>query len=151
MGEQGLSSVRTWLAGLALAGLSALAVTAQAQPAAADGAAVYDTRCKACHEGGAARAPSRADLGQRAPADIVRALTSGIMAPMAQGLSDADKQAVATYLTTTAPATAPAAAAPARANGQEMPQVAVKGPSAPDPKCAVNPPIKAGASDWSSM
>jgi polyvinyl alcohol dehydrogenase (cytochrome) len=142
--------MRIWLAGLALAGVSALAATAQAQPAASSGQQIYETRCKACHEGGAARAPNKADLGQRAPGDIVQALTGGIMAPMAQGLSDADKQAVAAYLTS-APSAQAATARPARPTGQEMPQVAVKGPSAPDPMCAVNPPIKAGASDWTSM
>jgi polyvinyl alcohol dehydrogenase (cytochrome) len=149
MGELSLSSLRNWLAGLAFAGVSAIAATAQAQPASS-GQQIYEARCKGCHEGGAARAPSKADLGQRAPGDIVQALTGGIMAPMAQGLSDDDKKAVAVYLTSGSAPPAPAAA-PARANGQEMPQVAVKGPSAPDPKCAVNPPIKAGASDWSSM
>jgi polyvinyl alcohol dehydrogenase (cytochrome) len=149
MGELGLSSLRTWLAGLALAGVSVIGAAAQAQPAASSGQQIYETRCKACHEGGSARAPSKADLGQRAPGDIVQALTSGIMAPMAQGLSDADKQAVAAYLTSTS---ASADAAPARANGQEMPQIAIKGGAVgTDPKCAVNPPIKAGASDWSSM
>jgi polyvinyl alcohol dehydrogenase (cytochrome) len=144
-----LSSVRTWLAGLAFASVSAIAASAQAQPAAPSGQAVYESRCKACHEGGAPRAPNRADLAQRPAADIVQALTSGIMVPMAQGLSDADKQAVAAYLTSAAPS-APSSAA-ARPTGQEMPQVAVKGPSAPDPMCATNPPIQAGASDWSSM
>ena len=99
MGELGLSSLRIWLAGLALAAVSAIAASAQAQPAASDGAAIYDTRCKACHDGGNPRAPSKADLGHRAPADIVTALTSGIMVPMAQGLSDDDKKAVAAYLT----------------------------------------------------
>nr|MEA2798695.1 hypothetical protein [Phenylobacterium sp.] len=138
-------SVRIWLAGLALAGVSAFAAAAQAQPAS--GQQVYEARCKGCHEGGAERAPSRTDLGQRAPADIVHALTSGIMAPMAQGLSDADKQAVATYLTSAA---SPVAQASSRPTGAEMPQVAVKGPSAPDPKCAANPPIQAAAGDWAS-
>ncbi len=143
-----MSSLRIWLAGLALAGASALAATAQAQPTAPDGAALYETRCKMCHEGGAPRAPGRADLGQRAPADIVQSLTSGIMAPMAQGLSDADKLAVATYLTSPAFA----AATPARAGGQEMPQVAIKGGVVgTDPKCASNPPIRAAAGNWSSM
>ena len=67
------------------------------------------------------------------------------MAAMAQGLSDADKQAVAAYLTAAAPA-------PARANGQEMPQVAVKGGVVgTDPKCGASHPIQAGPSDWASM
>jgi polyvinyl alcohol dehydrogenase (cytochrome) len=141
-----LSSVRIWLAGLALAGVSAFAAAAQAQPAASSGQQIYETRCQLCHEGGAPRAPSRDDLAQRSPGDIVQTLTSGVMAPMAQGLSDADKQAVAAYLTT--PGQAQAAARP---TGTEMPQVAVRGPSAPDPKCAANPPIQAGPSDWASM
>ncbi|HEX5261936.1 MAG TPA: hypothetical protein VFW13_00305, partial [Phenylobacterium sp.] len=78
-----MPSVRTWVAGFALAGLAAVTTwsSAQAQPAASSGQQVYETRCKACHDGGNPRAPSRADLGQRAPADIVTALTSGIMAP----------------------------------------------------------------------
>ena len=68
---------------------------------------------------------------------------------MAQGLSDADKQAVAAYLTAAPSATSQAAARP---TGQEMPQVAIKGGVVgTDPKCVSNPPIKAGASDWSSM
>ena len=158
MGEMILSSLRTWLAGLSLAGVSALAGSAQAQPAAPptaapptaaqSGQAIYESRCKACHDGGSPRAPSRADLAQRPAADIVQALTSGIMVPMAQGLSDADKQAVAAFLTA---APSPAAQASGRSNGTEMPQIAVKGPSAPDPKCASNPPIQAGPGDWASM
>ena len=84
-----MSSARSWLFGAALAAASAVSVAAHAQ-GAPDGQAIYETRCKACHDGGNPRAPSRADLGQRAPADIVTALTSGIMQPMAAGLSDAD-------------------------------------------------------------
>ncbi|WP_394762733.1 PQQ-binding-like beta-propeller repeat protein [Phenylobacterium sp.] len=144
--------MRTWLAGLALAATSVISFSAQAQPAAPDGQAIYETRCKACHGGGNPRAPSRADLAQRPAADIVAALTGGIMAPMAQGLSDADKQAVAAYLTAPAPSETPSAApaASARTPGVEMPQVAVKGPTTLDPKCATNPPIQAALGDWAS-
>ena len=143
-----MRAVRTWLFGVAVAAASALGLSAHAQPSAPSGQQIYETRCKACHEGGAPRAPSRTDLGQRAPGDIVQALTSGIMQPMAQGLSDADKQAVAAYLTVASSASA----APARANGQEMPQVEIKGGVVgTDPKCASNPPIHAGAGDWASM
>ena len=142
-----MRSVRTWLFGVTVAAAAALGFSAQGQPAA-NGQQIYETRCKACHEGGAARAPSRADLGQRAPGDIVQALTNGIMQPMAQGLSDADKQAVAAYLTSAGPT----ASLPSRPTGQEMPQVAIKGGVVgTDPKCAANPPIVAGASDWASM
>jgi polyvinyl alcohol dehydrogenase (cytochrome) len=148
------SSLRLWLAGLALAGLSATAAHAQDVSA---GQQVYEGRCKACHDGGNPRAPSRADLGQRASGDIVAALTTGIMKPMAQGLSDEDKQAVAAYLTSASAQTAQAAPAARPSGGrgggaQEMPQVAVKGPSAPDPMCAgAAPAIRPGPSDWTSM
>jgi polyvinyl alcohol dehydrogenase (cytochrome) len=146
-----LSSVRIWLAGFVFAGVSSFAAAAQAQPAAApSGQAIYEARCQSCHEGGAGRAPSRADLAQRAPGDIVQALTGGLMAPMTQGLSDADKQAVAAYLTSAQ--TAAPAGAPAAADGREMPQVAVKGGVVgTDPKCASNPPITPGPGDWASM
>jgi len=149
-------SIKVWLAGAALAAASVVVVHAQ-EGAAANGQAVYEGRCKGCHEGGNPRAPSRADLGQRAPADIVAALTTGIMAPMAQGLTDADKQAVAAFLTS-ASAESAQAAPPQRptggrgGNGTEMPQVQVAGPNAPDPMCAgAAPPIKPGPADWTNM
>ncbi len=144
-----VSTVRTWLFGAALAAASALSLAAHAQDASS-GSGIYDTRCKGCHDGGNPRAPSRADLAQRAPYDIVQSLTNGIMKPMAQGLSDDDKQAVAVFLTSAQ--TQASAAPPARPTGQEMPQVAIKGGVVgTDPKCASNPPIQAGASDWTSM
>jgi polyvinyl alcohol dehydrogenase (cytochrome) len=148
-----LPSIRTWLAGLALAAVSA--VSAHAQPAAApDGEAVYKARCATCHEQIGGRAPNRADLAQRPAADILASLSGGIMSEMAVGLSDADKLAVAAYLTkadTSVAAGAPPAR-PGRAAGPEMPQVAVKGPSNPDPMCAgAAPPIKATPGDWASM
>ncbi|WP_309604865.1 PQQ-binding-like beta-propeller repeat protein [Phenylobacterium sp.] len=141
-----MPSARNWLSSLALAGLAAMAVlgSAQAQTPAA-GAAIYEARCKACHEGGVQRAPDRAALAQRTPDDIVHAMTGGIMTPMAQGLSDVDKQAVATYLTMAGPQ------AQGRPAGIEMPRIAVKGPSTPDPRCAANPPIRATPGDWASM
>src|SRR3954470_21290871 len=96
-----------------------LGAAAQAQPAAqTSGEAVYNTRCKACHEGGVERAPNRADLAQRPAADIAHALSDGIMKPMAQGLSADEIQAVAGYLSA---AGRPQAAAPGRPTGAEMP------------------------------
>jgi mono/diheme cytochrome c family protein len=89
----------------------------QAQPAAADGAALFGQRCAVCHEGGSG--PPRSQLATHTPAQIVDILTNGVMAPMAAGLSDGEKQAIANFLTkpTAAPATnapaAPATNAPA--------------------------------------
>jgi len=131
-----------------LAGLFALAAAwlafAPAAYAQASGQAVYEGRCKVCHEGGDPRAPTREDLGRRAPDDIVHALTTGIMAPMAAGLSDAEKQAVAAYLTSAgAPTPPPPAPPPVAQRPTEMPQVAIRtGPVGTDPMCAANPPIR---------
>jgi len=145
-------SARNWLCAAALAAASALAVSAHAQPAASSGSAIYESRCKACHEGGNERAPAREQLAQRPTGDIVQALTTGIMAPMARGLTPADIQAVATFLTSAESQQAAAGGGRGRANGTEMPQVAMRGAVVgTDPKCATNPPIKPGPSDWTSM
>ena len=153
LGENVLLSLRIGFAALALAATTAF--SAQAQTTAPDGQAIFKARCAGCHDQVGGRAPNRADLAQRPAADIVAALSGGIMTQMAQGLSDADKQAVAAYLTTpeAASAVTPAAAPPrpSRPTGAEMPSVAVKGPSVPDPLCASNPPISATAGDWASM
>ncbi|HET9160677.1 MAG TPA: cytochrome c [Caulobacteraceae bacterium] len=84
----------------------------QAQPAAADGQALFGQRCAVCHEGGSG--PSKAQLATHTPSQIVDILTNGVMAPMAAGLSDTEKQAIAGYLTNPAAAPgAPATNAPA--------------------------------------
>jgi polyvinyl alcohol dehydrogenase (cytochrome) len=143
-----LASIRTWLAGVALAGLAVVASwsSAEAQPAAASGQQVFETRCKSCHEPAVERAPGREQLAQRPPGDIVRALTSGLMVPMAQGLTSDQIQAVAAYLTSAQPARAAG-----RGSVEEMPQVAIKtGPVGIDPKCATNLPIRATPGDWAS-
>jgi len=148
-----VTSKTTWVPGLVLAAVSAASLwgsSAMAQPSAPNaGAAIYESRCKSCHEGGNERAPSVADLARRPKDDIVKALTTGIMAPMASGLTQADKEAVAGYLTT-----AKTAAPPAQAGrgDVEMPQIAIKGgPATNDPKCASIPPIRPSGSDWASM
>ena len=137
-----------------LAGLAA-ALVAMASPAAAQqsGQQVYETRCKVCHEGAADRAPPRDDLARRAKGDIVAALSVGIMKPMAEGLSAADIDAVATFLTTAAAAPAPPPAPTPQANAvREMPQVAIRnGVVGTDPMCTTHPPIKAGPGDWASV
>jgi polyvinyl alcohol dehydrogenase (cytochrome) len=129
--------LQTWILAAALALGVTLPMAARAQGA---GEAVFSSRCKACHEPAIERAPNRSTLATLPPATIVDALTNGVMKPMAAGLSDADKQAVAAYLTTTATA----AAQPAR--GRPTP-----GAVGVDVKCEVNPPIKATASDWTSV
>lgn len=123
----------------------ALAGAARAQPVPS-GADIFAARCKSCHEPAVGRAPNRDDLARRPAGDIVSALSTGIMAPMAQGLSDADKAAVAAYLTAPAPRAE-------RPTGEEMPRIAIKtGPIGHDPKCAAAAPaIRPTAGDWASM
>src|SRR5579863_1470845 len=95
-----MNNHRIWIAaGLSSValGICALGVAQDAAPRPG-GEAVFAARCKSCHEPAVERAPTRAELAFRAPADIVTALTSGVMAPMAKGLSRPEIEAVALYL-----------------------------------------------------
>ncbi len=85
---------------LLFAAPAAFAQTAPAPAQFSQGEAVFGSRCKVCHEPAVERAPERSELATRKPAEVVAALTSGIMKPMASGLSDDDIAAVAAYLTT---------------------------------------------------
>jgi len=58
------------------------------------GEEIYATRCAGCHDAGE-RAPQRSLLAFMAPQAIHRALSRGIMRPMAAGLSEDDMRAVA--------------------------------------------------------
>jgi polyvinyl alcohol dehydrogenase (cytochrome) len=62
------------------------------------GGEVYQSNCAACHDQGLGNAPQRALFTFMSPHSIVRALTSGAMKAQGQSLSDADKAAVAEYL-----------------------------------------------------
>jgi len=102
------------VAGAAVALAAAQGAVAQPAP---DGAALFEARCKICHEGGSA--PSKATLASHTAPQIVDILTNGVMTPMAAGLSDAEKQAIAGYLTAgsastppTTPSAAPSTPAP---------------------------------------
>jgi polyvinyl alcohol dehydrogenase (cytochrome) len=71
----------------------------QSPPPAARGAAIFAERCKECHEPATDRAPSRQELAAKTPEEIVAAMTTGPMTPVAEGLTPEEKQAVAAYLT----------------------------------------------------
>ena len=91
-----------WVAGAGLAaGAAIVAGAAMAQPAPdkARGEAIFKERCKECHEPAVDRAPTREELAAKTPSDIVTALTTGPMAPVAEGLTPEQKQAIAAYLT----------------------------------------------------
>ena len=107
-------------------GVGALAVAQDSAPQPATGESVFSARCKGCHEPAVERAPTRMELAFRSPADIVTALTTGVMAPMAKGMSRPEIEAVALFL----------------APGQQL------GAAGADKMCATNGPIHASASDW---
>lgn len=95
--------------GLAAAALLTVSAGGAAN-AQTSGQAVFEARCKDCHEPAVDRAPSRADLAQRPQTDIVKSLTDGLMKPMAEGLSTAEIQAVASYISSVGAAAPPATA-----------------------------------------
>ncbi|MGZ6019531.1 MAG: outer membrane protein assembly factor BamB family protein [Phenylobacterium sp.] len=132
-----------WAAALMGATLFAAPLAATAQTSA--GETVFSTRCKACHEPAIDRAPNRVTLSAMPPAQIVTALTSGVMTPMAQGLSQADKEAVAAFLTT-AQAGPDAHPAPAGA-ARPVPAMA----RGTDVMCKVNGPLHETPNDWRSV
>lgn len=110
MGLKSLARRTFPLAGC-LAAIMLLAGTGLAQTPPAPGEALFKSRCAACHEPNIERAPSRAMLAMMAPAQIAGALETGIMAPMAAGLSKADIQTLAAHLGASASSLAQAAPA----------------------------------------
>lgn len=63
------------------------------------GQRVYEQRCAPCHSSGQPGVPTAASLTVLSPSLIVQTLTSGSMKPMAAGLSSAEIEALAAYLT----------------------------------------------------
>jgi cytochrome c553 len=84
-----------------LLGLSLLAAPAFAEPGPAEGAALYEARCKMCHGTGMANAPLIEKLATLENDKIVDSLTNPVpmMAGAVGGLSDADKRNIAVFLT----------------------------------------------------
>ena len=141
-------SFRSWIAAAVVAGAALTAATAQAQV----GEQTFNTRCKMCHEPAIGQAPSRQTLSAMAPGEIVLALTSGAMVPMAAGLSDADKLAVAGYITGQAPPPPQTAQATPSATPAPARQAAfANAPKGVDKLCETHPPIVATGRDWTSV
>jgi polyvinyl alcohol dehydrogenase (cytochrome) len=127
-----MSNSRIWIRASAfvlILGATALAAAQEPATQPASGETVFNARCKTCHDPAVERAPSRAEMAFRAPADIVAALTTGVMAPMSKGLSRPEIEAVALFL----------------APGQQL------GAAGADKMCPVNGPIKASESDWPTL
>jgi polyvinyl alcohol dehydrogenase (cytochrome) len=115
---------------------------AQTQTAAPnEGETLFNAQCKSCHDPAIEHAPTRAELAVRPRQDIVASLTNGKMAPMAQGLSAAQIQAIASYLIPSASA----------AGAGTPPRSAITvGAAGDDKKCDASTPIRASSSDWTS-
>ncbi|MFT3723309.1 MAG: PQQ-binding-like beta-propeller repeat protein [Hyphomonadaceae bacterium] len=84
--------------GLAAVGLLMGIAIAQTPIKAGGAEALFQSRCASCHEPNIERAPSRATIGQLSKAQIIGVLESGVMAPMASGLSKTDLQSLADLL-----------------------------------------------------
>lgn len=79
--------------------LGALCLVALHAAAQANGEDIYKTQCAVCHDHATQRAPDMAALKTRTPEIVVLTLTSGTMAVQGAALSDAEKRAVAEYVT----------------------------------------------------
>lgn len=101
MGVKSIIPALAGLAVLAMAGASASQEAARpgAPPAGPNGEALFSAHCAMCHDPALDRTPNKTDLARNFPEYIKKALVSGIMKPMAAGLSDADEDAIARYLT----------------------------------------------------
>ena len=68
------------------------------------GVAIYVQRCSMCHDHPREQIPPKAVLTSKPHDRIVQVLTSGVMQPMAAGLTTGQIDAVATYPASAAPA-----------------------------------------------
>src|SRR4029079_6806567 len=90
-----------------IAGIAALPLAAHAQQAVPsigpqNGAALYSQYCSQCHDDANARAPSLTVLRSMSLEQIVRALSTGSMASIAQERTNAERTAIASFIATKA-------------------------------------------------
>jgi polyvinyl alcohol dehydrogenase (cytochrome) len=103
-GEMNVSRVVALAVMIAAAVLCAAAAGAQGAPGAQttpDGAALFHEHCSTCHASGGMKgsaAPSVEVLGQKTREEILRALESGAMTIYGNRMIEAERQAVAAYL-----------------------------------------------------
>jgi polyvinyl alcohol dehydrogenase (cytochrome) len=71
---------------------------AAAAAVVAHGETLFKTRCASCHDPAVDRAPPKLALTRHFPDDLAATLKTGVMQPMAAGLSDADIDSIAAYL-----------------------------------------------------
>src|SRR5436190_1455684 len=93
-----------------IAGIAGLPLAAYAQQAVPtivqqNGAALYSQYCSQCHDGANARAPSLTVLRSMPLEQVVRALSTGSMASIAQERTSAERTAIASFIAAKAPST----------------------------------------------
>jgi polyvinyl alcohol dehydrogenase (cytochrome) len=93
-----------------------------------NGRALFENRCATCHAGNDARVPSVAALRERAPEAVVDALTTGAMRQQGSDLSDAERRAIAEYLTGKAIGSAATPASMGRCASPPLPFDLSRGP-----------------------
>src|SRR5579884_2633950 len=75
---------------------------------AQDGATIYKNRCAQCHDHPIGRVPTLSALRAMTSAAILNALDNGAMKTQAAGLSEAERRAIAEYLSHPAETMSPA-------------------------------------------
>lgn len=86
------------LAGAAVAATDEKTGEAEA-PARHPGAEPYQQRCASCHDKAVYKAPHRMFISMMAPDAVLKAMNKGVMREQAAGLEDAQRIAIAEYLT----------------------------------------------------
>ena len=125
------------LMALLVAVAASCAITTSAAAQTAGGSeALFKGHCAGCHEPPIERALSRAQIGQRSPAQLTDILTQGVMAPMAAGMSKDQVQALADYLGT-----------PPVLGALSKPPFDA---TIADVACSSASPISSGASSWAN-
>lgn len=86
------------LTSIAVLGLG-LVATPAAFAGPAEGAGLYEARCRMCHETALNNAPLIEKLAVLEPAAVVEKMTTGTMSVMSSGLTEQDKRDIAVFLT----------------------------------------------------
>jgi polyvinyl alcohol dehydrogenase (cytochrome) len=87
-----------------VAGVAALPLAAHAQQpvpsiAQPNGAALYSQYCSQCHDGANSRAPSRSLLQSMTLEEVLKSLSAGSMASIAQDRTNVERTAIASFIT----------------------------------------------------
>jgi polyvinyl alcohol dehydrogenase (cytochrome) len=91
-----------FVSGFLMSGLSSAWAAPVQSPHAGpsvDGSKVYEEKCASCHNGKVARAPQLPVLKTKSPEEVLDALLTGPMVFLGMGMPDAERRAVAEFIT----------------------------------------------------